>query len=186
MFLAADQASAHPLRSRRACQRCQGADDLPRPRADGLARPFVLAVGSTMDITDWTFRYLGRDWNSSYGVSWSKGSTGSVTDSHFEHNFIGVYTNGSAGLLVQHNTFFSQLAVRHRPALRLDPHVDHRNNTSNYNGRHGIIFSDHVTAGIVRDNTTIDNGLNGIMMDEASPETSSTTTPSAATSPTAS
>jgi poly(beta-D-mannuronate) C5 epimerase len=41
-------------------------------------------------------------------------------------------------------------------------------NTANFNGRHGIIFSDHVTGGIVRDNITNGNGLNGIMMDEES------------------
>jgi len=41
-------------------------------------------------------------------------------------------------------------------------------NTSNFNGRHGIIFSDHVTDSIVRYNVTKGNGLNGIMMDEAS------------------
>ena len=131
------------------------------------SRPFVLAVGSKLDITDSTFRYLGRDWNSSYGVSWSKGSTGSVTNSRFEHNFIGVYTNGSPSLLVQHNTFL------YNSLYGIDPHSGSTHmsiidNTSNYNGRHGIIFSDHVTAGIVRGNTTIGNGLNGIMMDEAS------------------
>jgi poly(beta-D-mannuronate) C5 epimerase len=131
------------------------------------SRPFVLAVGSKLDITRSTFRYLGRDWNSSYGVSWSKGSIGSVTGSRFEHNFIGVYTNGSPRLLVQHNVFL------HNSLYGIDPHSGSTHmsiidNTSNYNGRHGIIFSDHVTAGIVRGNTTIGNGLNGIMMDEAS------------------
>jgi poly(beta-D-mannuronate) C5 epimerase len=131
------------------------------------SRPFVLAVGSKLDITDSAFRYLGRDWNSSYGVSWSKGSTGSLTNSRFEHDFIGVYTNGSPSLLVQHNTFL------YNSLYGIDPHSGSTHmsiidNTSNYNGRHGIIFSDHVTAGIVRGNTTIGNGLNGIMMDEAS------------------
>ena len=82
-------------------------------------RPFILAVDSKLTIADSTFRYLGRDWNSSYGVSWSKGSTGTVTGSRFEHDFIGVYTNGSPSLLVQHNTLLVQLAVRGRPALRL-------------------------------------------------------------------
>jgi poly(beta-D-mannuronate) C5 epimerase len=131
------------------------------------SRPFVLAVDSKLDISGSTFRYLGRDWNSSYGVSWSKGSTGTVSGSHFEHNFIGVYTNGSPSLLVQRNTFL------YNSLYGVDPHSGSTHmaiigNTSNYNGRHGIIFSDHVTAGIVRGNTTIGNGLNGIMMDEAS------------------
>jgi poly(beta-D-mannuronate) C5 epimerase len=130
-------------------------------------RPFVLAVNSTMNVDHATFRYLGRDWNSSYGLSWSKGSTGSVVDSTFERNFIGVYTNGSPKLLVQHNT------LTHNSLYGIDPHSGSThmtivNNTSSYNGRHGIIFSDHVTQGVVQGNTTIGNGLNGIMMDEAS------------------
>jgi mannuronan 5-epimerase len=131
-------------------------------------RPFILAtVNSRMTIQNSSFRYLGRDWNSSYGVTWSKGSTGWVTGSTFEHNFIGVYTNASNGIRIQHN----QLA--YNSLYGIDPHTGSRDllieyNVSNYNGRHGIIFSDHVTGGKVRYNTTIGNGLNGIMMDAAS------------------
>jgi poly(beta-D-mannuronate) C5 epimerase len=109
-------------------------------------RPFVLAVSSTMTIDRSTFRYLGRDWNSSYGLSWSKGASGSVTNSLLEHNFIGVYANGSAALDIAHNRFF------YNSLYGVDPHsgstpilVEY--NTSNFNGRHGIIFSDHVTNG---------------------------------------
>jgi poly(beta-D-mannuronate) C5 epimerase len=131
-------------------------------------RPFVLAVAdSRMNIDHSTFRYLGRDWNTSYGISWSKGATGSITDSILEHNFIGVYTNASPGLKVIGNT------LDYNSLYGVDPHsgsshMDIENNTADYNGRHGIIFSDHVTAGTVRDNTTEYNGLNGIMMDEFS------------------
>jgi poly(beta-D-mannuronate) C5 epimerase len=55
----------------------------------------------------------------------------------------------------------------------VDPHsgstrLDVEYNTANFNGRHGIIFSDHVNAGIVQYNVTRGNGLNGIMMDEES------------------
>ena len=68
-------------------------------------RPFVLAVAdSKMNIDHSTFRYLGRDWNTSYGVSWSMGATGSITNSLLENNFIGVYTNASPGLKVLKNT----------------------------------------------------------------------------------
>jgi poly(beta-D-mannuronate) C5 epimerase len=136
-------------------------------RAD-LGRPFVLAVdNSTMVITDSTFRYLGRDWNSSYGVAWSKGSTGSVNNSIFEKNFIGIYTDHSDGLQILNSKFY------HNSLYGVDPHSHSSNllvagNTANFNGRHGIIFSDHVTGGIVRDNITNGNGLNGIMMDEES------------------
>jgi len=136
-------------------------------RAD-LGRPFILATThSTMTITNSTFRYLGRDWNSSYGVAWSKDSSGSVSGSVFEHNFIGIYTEHSIGLRIQHNRFY------YNSLYGVDPHSGSSHllveyNISNYNGRHGIIFSDHVTDGIVRYNVTKANGLNGIMMDEAS------------------
>jgi poly(beta-D-mannuronate) C5 epimerase len=120
-----------------------------------------------MNIDHSTFRYLGRDWNTSYGVSWSKGATGSITNSTLEHNFIGVYTNGSPSLKVIGNT------LNYNSLYGVDPHsgsshMDIENNTADYNGRHGIIFSDHVTAGTVKNNTTEYNGLNGIMMDEFS------------------
>jgi poly(beta-D-mannuronate) C5 epimerase len=131
-------------------------------------RPFVLAVaGSTMTVAHSTFRYLGRDWNSSYGLSWSKGSTGSVTDSVFEHDFIGVYTNASAGLKVLRSRFLDN------SLYGIDPHSGSKDltiegNYTAHNGRHGIIFSDHVTQSTVRDNVSEHNGLNGIMMDESS------------------
>ncbi len=86
-------------------------------------RPFVLAVAdSKMNIDHSTFRYLGRDWNTSYGVSWSKGATGSITNSTLEHNFIGVYTNGSPSLKVHWQHAQLQLAVRGRPALGFVAH----------------------------------------------------------------
>jgi mannuronan 5-epimerase len=133
-----------------------------------MARPFLLATqDSSMIIKDSTFKYLGRDWNSSYGLTWSKGSTGSVSNSTFDHDFIGVYSNGSTGLQVTHNKFY------YNSLYGVDPHSGSSHltveyNTSDFNGRHGIIFSDHVTSSIVQYNVTKGNGLNGIMMDEAS------------------
>ncbi len=133
-----------------------------------VRRPFILASShATMTIKDSTFRYLGRDWNSSYGVSWSKGATGSVTNSLFEDNFIGVYSNASNGLRVESSRFY------HNSLYGIDPHSGStnlliENNVANDNGRHGIIFSDHVTHSVVRGNTVMGNGLNGIMMDAAS------------------
>jgi len=135
---------------------------------EDLGRPFILAVeNSTMVISNSTFRYLGRAWNSSYGVAWSKGSTGSVSDSLFENNFIGNYTDHSEGLQITNSQFY------HNSLYGIDPHSFSTNllvegNIANFNGRHGIIFSDHVSGGIVRNNTTNGNGLNGIMMDEES------------------
>jgi poly(beta-D-mannuronate) C5 epimerase len=137
------------------------------PRMD-LGRPFVVAYRrSTMVIRDSSFRDLGRDWNASYGVSFSLGSTGSVQGSTFERNFIGLYTDHVHGLVVRHNVF------RHNTLYGIDPHshttgMDVEDNLSESNGRHGIIFSDHVTGGIVRGNTTRGNTLNGIMMDASS------------------
>lgn len=131
-------------------------------------RPFVLAAQySSMTISDCVFRYLGRDWNSSYGLSWSNGSTGSITNSTVGHDFIGVYSNDSHRLRVEHDQFY------HNSLYGVDPHSGSSHllieyNTSNFNGRHGIIFSNHVTDSIVRYNVTKGNGLNGIMMDESS------------------
>ena len=138
-------------------------------RPDRVAgRPFILAAqDSSMTINNCVFRYLGRDWNSSYGLTWSKGSTGSVRNSLFEHDFIGVYSNDSANLKVEHDRFY------HNSLYGVDPHSGSSHlvieyNTSDFNGRHGIIFSNHVTDGIVRHNVTRGNGLNGIMMDDSS------------------
>jgi poly(beta-D-mannuronate) C5 epimerase len=138
------------------------------PASKVSGRPFVLASqGSSMVITHSTFEYLGRDWNSSYGLSYSKNSTGSVTDSTFDHDFIGVYTNDSEGLRVTHDYFY------HCSLYGVDPHSGSSRlvieyNTSDFNGRHGIILSNHVTDSLIEHNTTEGNGLNGIMMDEAS------------------
>jgi len=142
-------------------------DTLSSPSRD-IGRPFLLAdQDSSMIIRDSTFEYLGRDWNSSYGLTWSKGSTGSVSNSTFDRDFIGVYSNDSSGLQVMRDTFY------HNSLYGVDPHSDSSHllveyNTSDYNGRHGIIFSDHVTGSIVQYNVTKGNGLNGIMMDGAS------------------
>jgi mannuronan 5-epimerase len=142
--------------------------DTSVPAAQVAGRPFLLvSQGSTMTITHSTFDYLGRDWNSSYGVSWSKGSAGSVTDSTFDHDFIGVYTNGSNGLRVTHDYFY------HCSLYGVDPHSGSSGlvieyDTADFNGRHGIILSNHVTDSLIEHNTTKGNGLNGIMMDEGS------------------
>jgi poly(beta-D-mannuronate) C5 epimerase len=139
-----------------------------RVPTNDLGRPFLLASqNSTMNIRDSSFSYLGRDWNSSYGLTWSKGSTGSVSNSTFQYDFIGVYSNDAHHLRVLHNQFY------HNSLYGVDPHSGSSHllieyNTASFNGRHGIIFSDHVTHGIVRYNRTEYNGLNGIMMDEAS------------------
>ncbi|MGZ4664755.1 MAG: right-handed parallel beta-helix repeat-containing protein [Frankiaceae bacterium] len=137
-------------------------------RGEGEDRPFVLADrGSTMWLRNSVFSNLGRDWNSSYGVSWSGGSTGGAVSSVFQRGFMGVYTDHSHDLLFRGNVF------RDNTLYGLDPHsytttLVAERNVAEGNGRHGIIFSDHVTGSVVRNNVTRNNELNGIMMDFAS------------------
>lgn len=136
--------------------------------AETAGRPFILAdQGATMNITHSDIEYLGRDWNSSYGVTWAKGSTGSITYSTLDHDFIGLYTNDA------HNVVMSHDVTDYNSLYGIDPHSGSTNltvtyNTSEYNGRHGIIFSNHVEHSVVAHNITRFNHLNGIMMDETS------------------
>jgi parallel beta-helix repeat protein len=131
-----------------------------------IGRPFVLyEKASRFDIDHSTFRYLGSDVSSSYGVSWRQGgSTGTVTQSLFEHNFFGVYSYRAANILFEHNTF------RRNVYYGMDPHTysSHltiRDNNVYGNGDHGIVFSRFVTDSLVADNHVHDNKVNGIMMD---------------------
>jgi poly(beta-D-mannuronate) C5 epimerase len=132
-----------------------------------LGRPFVYANHSDLHIRYSSFRWLGRDWNGSYGVAWSGGSSGYAVHSLFESNFIGAYSDRAKGLTVNDNVF------RYNSLYGIDPHsystnVSVQRNISEGNGRHGIIFSDHVSNGVVRDNVVRNNSLNGIMMDAGS------------------
>jgi poly(beta-D-mannuronate) C5 epimerase len=132
------------------------------------ARPFLLAQRrSRMVIRNSRFRDLGHDWNSSYGVSWSSGSTGAVTGSTFVRCYIGIYTSGARDLLVRGNR------LRDNTLYGIDPHSGSRRiiverNLAVHNGRHGIIFSERVSGSVVRGNVTRANRLNGIVMDAAS------------------
>ncbi|MFV0373761.1 right-handed parallel beta-helix repeat-containing protein [Microbacterium sp.] len=131
-------------------------------------RPFIVAShDATMNATDTTFSALGWDWNSSYGVSWSHGTTGTVQDSVFEESFIGAYTNAAVGVQYLDSVF------RNNALYGLDPHTYSTglvvDGVEAYGNRaHGIIFSDHVTDSVVRNSISHDNGENGIMMDERS------------------
>jgi mannuronan 5-epimerase len=131
-------------------------------------RPFVVAQRhSTLTIRGSSFRDLGHDWNSSYGVTWASGSRGSVVGSRFVNCYIALYTDAAHDLLIRDNV------LRDNTLYGIDPH-SHSNhitvvgNLSERNGRHGIIFSQNVTASVVRDNITRENHLNGIMMDASS------------------
>jgi mannuronan 5-epimerase len=168
VFLAASQHGALTISGVHVRAGNAGVPDTFSPPPAVAGRPFLLASqNSTMTITDSTFSYLGRDWNSSYGLTWSKHSTGSVTNSTFDHDFIGVYTNDSTGLRVMHDKFF------HCSLYGVDPHSGSSGllieyDTADFNGRHGIILSGHVTGSVIQHDTTERNGLNGIMMDDAS------------------
>jgi poly(beta-D-mannuronate) C5 epimerase len=130
-------------------------------------RPFVVANGgSTLNIVGSSFKGLGYDWNSSYGVSWMS-STGRAIDSTFEDNFIGSYTEEAQGMVFKGDVF------THNFVYGLDPHtyssdllVTH--NRAFDNVRHGIIFSKFVTGSTVTYNVSTHNGENGIMMDASS------------------
>ncbi|MGH2933967.1 MAG: right-handed parallel beta-helix repeat-containing protein [Gaiellaceae bacterium] len=134
----------------------------------GSTRPFVLAQrDSRMVISRSVLVDLGHDWNSSYGVSWSSGSTGEIARSQVLRCYIGVYTAGARDLVVRGNL------LRGNTLYGVDPHSGSRGivvvgNTAERNGRHGIIFSQNVSASVVRGNIARDNRLNGIMMDAGS------------------
>ena len=95
------------------------------------------------------------------------GSTGSSTNSTYEANFIGVYTDHSDGLR------FSGDVFRLNQLYGLDPHSSSSRLTvanciAVRNGVHGIILSDKVTDSSIRGCTVSDNGGNGIMLDQGS------------------
>lgn len=140
----------------------------PDARDSTATRPFVVAQrSSTMVIRRSSFRDLGHDWNSSYGVTWASGSSGSVVRSRFVNCYIAIYTDAAHDLLVRDNV------LRRNTLYGIDPHShsDHITvvgNLSEQNGRHGIIFSQEVSDSVVRNNTARENHLNGIMMDARS------------------
>ena len=128
-------------------------------------RPFlVYKNGGQLNATGSTFARLGSDRSSSYGVSWRLGTSGTVRTSTFDHNFFGVYTYETSGVVWEDSTFSNNVWYG------LDPHTDSsdlvvRNNEVFGNGHHGIIFSQYVTDSLVEGNDVHDNRINGIMMD---------------------
>lgn len=142
----------------------------PKPdlRAVDQRQPFIVAAShSQLVISHSHLSLLGRDWNSSYGVSWTDGSSGSITNSEVDQTFIATYTDAAHDVTIANNWL-------HDNALYgVDPHSNSsrivvRQNLSEHNGRHGIIFSDRVTDSVVENNVARDNHLNGIMMDASS------------------
>ncbi|WP_311447097.1 right-handed parallel beta-helix repeat-containing protein [Frankia nepalensis] len=140
----------------------------PDWRAVDQNQPFVFANNdATLVISNSHLSHIGRDWNSSYGISWADGSTGSITNSEVDNTFIGVYTDKARDITVANNWFHDNTLYG------IDPHsgstgIVVRQNLSERNGRHGIIFSEDVTGSLVENNITRNNHLNGIMMDAGS------------------
>ena len=134
-----------------------------------IRRPFVSydQPGSALYTTAAHFSYLGGDSILAYGVTWGRGSVGSSTESTYDHNFFGAYTNAAIGVLFLRNVF------RDNDLYGLDPHSESRglkvlDNMAFNNGSHGIIFSEDVVDSVVTGNRSFGNRVNGIMMDERS------------------
>lgn len=130
-------------------------------------RPFVLAEGGRMEIRNSSFRYLGRDWNCAYGVSWMKGATGFARGSSFERGFMGVFTDKAIDVRFDHNLFRDN-TLYGLNSYTLSAGLLVESNVAEHNGRHGILLSEHVTGGDVRNNISRNNGLSGIMLDAGS------------------
>ncbi|MCC6437004.1 MAG: glycosyltransferase [Acidimicrobiales bacterium] len=135
----------------------------------GDGRPFVLYEdGSTLDITDSFFSFLGSDRSSAYGVSWRTGGTnGTITDSTFSNNFFGMYSYEAANLTFIDNSFKDNVFYG------VDPHdrshnLTFRGNLFENNGSHGAIVSKEVSATTFRDNRSVGNGGNGFVIDSDS------------------
>ncbi len=146
------------------------ASDRAVPRAGEVGsgdRPFVLAEGGRMEITTSAFRYLGRDWSGSYGVSWTKGAGGFATSSTFERGFMGIFAATAIDLRLTGNTVADN-ALYGINAHQVSAGVLVEDNTVSGNARDGILLSDHVTSATVRANTVRDSGVDGIMLDAGS------------------
>jgi poly(beta-D-mannuronate) C5 epimerase len=130
-------------------------------------RPFVVAQGGSMEITSSTFRYLGRDWNDSYGVSWTQGATGFATGSSFEHNFVGIFVATAIDVRFERNTVRDN-ALYGISGYEVSAGLRIENNVVEDNGRGGIMLTDHCTNSVVQANTVQRNVADGIMLDRSS------------------
>lgn len=148
-------------------------------------RAFIVAYGSgRMDVLNADIGYLGfslavakryQDFGGNYGLSWKLQNgtfgrytmAGNVLNSTIHHNYFGLYTYGTSGMLIQNNEFSDNLEYG------IDPHDDSNNlliedNFVHNNGNHGIIGSKRVRYSTIRHNRSINNRLHGIMLDKES------------------
>jgi len=134
----------------------------------------VTPLESRMDIKNSEVSYLGYDAAESYGLVWKVyGSAagifdkvnvyGDIVNSFIHHNYFGVYTYGAYGMLWTGNL------VENNVKYGFDPHDDSdhltiTNNTSRYNGDHGIICSKRCNDLNIANNIVYGNTGNGIML----------------------
>jgi mannuronan 5-epimerase len=131
------------------------------------SRPFVVAQGGSMTITSSSFRYLGRDWNDSYGVSWTQGATGAATGSTFERNFVGIFAATAIDVRFVRNTLRDN-ALYGINGYEVSAGLRIEDNVVEGNGRGGILLTDHCTNSVVASNTVARNVTDGIMLDRSS------------------
>lgn len=135
----------------------------------GDGRAFVIAYGGRMDINQAEFYDLGFGTGRTSGVGW-KGfaddrSRGDVLNSRFERNLFGAYTFEAEGMHWINNVFANNISYG------FDPHDFSNNflvegNQAFGNGTHGIIFSRGCSGNIIRRNSSYQNAVNGIMIDD--------------------
>ncbi|MDD4318841.1 MAG: right-handed parallel beta-helix repeat-containing protein [Candidatus Peribacteraceae bacterium] len=150
------------------------------------ARSYIRSKGNgRMDVINSEIAYLGFSYalnaamgqydDAGYGLSWKNPNgffnlkllTGNIINSNIHHNYFGVFTFGTTGMILRGNT------VHNNIQYGLDPHDDSNNllienNVSQNNGNHGIIISRRCNYNIIRNNTSTDNKLHGIMLDRQS------------------
>lgn len=134
-----------------------------------------VALESRMDIIDSEISYLGFYDSESYGLVWKvRGGKydhslydrvevyGSIINSYIHHNYMGMYSYGAFGLVIDNNE------VAFNASYGIDPHDDSdelviTNNDVHDNGNHGIICSRRCDDLIITDNVSYRN-RHGIML----------------------
>jgi parallel beta-helix repeat protein len=133
-----------------------------------VQRPFVVFDSSAVvHVADSRFQGLGWDANSTFGVSFHRGATGSIRRSTIDESFIGLYAQYCRGLKFVGNV------VSNSHVYGIDPHTSSSNllikdNLVFGNRAHGIILSTDVTNSRVVGNRSTRNHENGVVMDNHS------------------
>ncbi len=145
-----------------------------------LAADGVTPLEARMDIINSDVGYLGYNASESYGLSWKVigpagednqlydqvNVYGNIQTNRIHHNWFGVFTYGSYGMLIQGNE------VDNNVKYGLDPHDDSdylviEGNHSHHNGNHGIIASQRCDHLLIQNNICEYNNGNGFMLHRA-------------------